>query len=228
MCEIPMGGFGGFVLKTLRGRQPSRKNPNMCNLCDDVLPAGGAEVDIAVLFADIRGSTSIGESVGASEFASLLNRFYLISQQALLPRRAIIDKLIGDEVMAFFIPAFDPDYRRTAVEAAVELQQSLLTAGGGGGPLVPVGIGVHAGPAYVGKVGTRDVSDFTAVGDTVNTASRLQALAGQGEIVISEALASTAPPEFQDAERRSVEVRGREAPLDVRVLKVRAQDAINV
>ena len=132
--------------------------------------------------------------------------------------------MIGDEVMAFFIPAFNADYRGTAVATAVELQKALLIADDGK-PLVPVGIGVHAGPAYVGKVGTNDVSDFTALGDTVNTAARLQAFAGPGEIVISEALAPTAPREFANAEKRSIEIRGREGLLDVRVLKVGAPAA---
>lgn len=157
--------------------------------------------------------------MGASAFADLLNKFYSVCQAVLVPNRAVIDKLIGDEVMAFFIPSIEPNYRRRSIDVALELQRALLVADHGK-LLLPVGIGVHAGLAYVGKVGTDDVSDFTAIGDTVNTAARLQALANAGEIAISEELAQIASPEFDSAERRSVELRGREESLEVRVLKV--------
>lgn len=219
ICDIPIGGLGGLILKTLRGREPSRKNPQVCNQCDTVLPRGGAEIDIAIIFADIRGSTSLGETLGPSAFADLLNKFYEVSHRVLVPRGAIIDKMIGDEVMAFFIPALYPQYRRVAIETALELQDAMLTALEGK-PLLPVGIGVHAGMAFVGKVGTDDVSDMTALGDTVNTAARLQSVAKAGEVAISEELAEDASPEFDSVERRSIELRGREQPLEVRILKV--------
>ena len=162
----------------------------------------------------------MGERLGPTVFADLLNKFYAVLLEVLIPRRAVIDKMIGDEVMAFFIPAFDSNYRGRAVETAVEMQRALLTAQDGK-PLLPVGIGVHAGQAFVGKVGTDEVSDFTALGDTVNTAARLQAVAGAGEVAISEELAAVAPAEFDLAEKRTVELRGRQNSLDVRVLKVK-------
>jgi adenylate cyclase len=184
-----------------------------------VLPRGGAEIDIAIMFADVRGSTKLGEEAGPSAFAELLNKFYEVSHRVLVPRGAVIDKMIGDEVMAFFIPAIDQEYRRIAVETAVELQRAILTALDGK-PLLPVGIGVHAGTAFVGKVGTDDVSDMTALGDTVNTAARLQSVAEAGEVAISEELASVATPEFEQAERRTLDIRGRQKPLSVRVQKI--------
>ena len=145
-----------------------------------MLPPGGAEVDIAVLFADVRGSTELGEGMGAGEFAAMLNRFYHTASHALLDHKAMIDKMVGDEVMALFIQGpTGADYRTQAVLGAVELMRGL--GYGRGEPTLPVGIGVHAGPAYVGKVGTSEVHDFTALGDTVNTAARLQAEAGPGD-----------------------------------------------
>ena len=152
-------------------------------------------------------------------FAALLNRFYAVSQEVLLPQRAVIDKMVGDEIMSFFIPSIEPAYRRRSVEAAIGLQRALLTADNGK-PLLPVGIGIHAGSAFVGKVGSNDVSDFTAIGDTVNTASRLQSIARAGEIAISQDLMPDAPPEFASAELRSVDIRGHEKPLEVRVVKI--------
>ena len=102
MCNNPFGGLAGHVLAAA-GFRPSRKNPNLCTRCCDALPPGGAEVDIAVLFADVRGSTALGELVVAADFAAFLNRFYVAATRTLMRHDAVIDKLIGDEVMAFFV-----------------------------------------------------------------------------------------------------------------------------
>src|SRR4051812_40439770 len=114
MCNNPFSGIGGRVLG-IAGFKPSRKNPNLCSRCCDSLPAGGAEVDAAVLFADVRGSTGMGERTTPGDFAAQLNRFYAVATDTLLRHDAVIDKLIGDEVMAFFIPGVSgPDYRKRA------------------------------------------------------------------------------------------------------------------
>src|SRR6201998_54495 len=119
VCNNPFGGVAGHVL-AVAGFSPSRKNPNLCTRCCDALPAGGAEVDVAVLFANVRGSTALAERAGAKDFAALLNRFYLAATRALLGYDAVIDKLIGDEVMAFFVPGISgAEYRRRAVEAGL-------------------------------------------------------------------------------------------------------------
>lgn len=87
-----------------------------------MLPPGGAELDIAVLFADVRGSTMLGERLEPAEYASLLNRFYAAATESLIRYNAIIDKLIGDKVMALFIPEFfGPNYVRRAADAALAL-----------------------------------------------------------------------------------------------------------
>src|SRR5438309_11183978 len=85
------------------GRKPSRKNPNLCQACFDRLPSGGIEIDIGVVFADVRASTAIGEQSTATEFAERLNRFYATATDVLIHHDAIVDKLIGDEVMALVI-----------------------------------------------------------------------------------------------------------------------------
>src|ERR1700731_4746663 len=125
VCANPFGGIGGRLAR-MAGWAPSRKNPNLCGRCCDTLPAGGAEVDVAVLFADVRGSTALAERAGAADFAALLNRFYLAATRALLRHDAVIDKLIGDEVMAFFVRGISgPHYRRRAVEAGLELLRAV-------------------------------------------------------------------------------------------------------
>jgi adenylate cyclase len=213
LCNNPFGGMGGRVLR-IAGFRPSRKNPNLCTRCCDSLPAGGAEVDIAVLFADIRGSTGLGEQTIATDFAALLNRFYATATQTLLRHDAVIDKLIGDEVMAFFVHGITgADYRRRAVEAGIDLLRA-VGYGTDPGPWIELGVAINAGVAYVGNVGA-DVVDFTALGDPVNVAAHMQQSAGAGELLVAEGvddgLAAGAP-------RRTLTVRGRERPVEAVVL----------
>lgn len=215
-CMEPFGGVGGRLM-ALIGHRPSRKNPNLCNLCDDLLPAGGAEVDIAVLFADVRGSTALAEKLGAKAFAETLNRFYHVASDVLIAHQAMIDKMVGDEVMALFVPAVcGLQHRRRAAEAAVGLLQGMQEVRLGDETL-PVGIGVHAGTAFVGKVGDPGVHDFTALGDTVNTAARLQAEAGAGQVVVSEAVYEAGRDLFGGSEVRNVSLKGKADEFALRV-----------
>jgi adenylate cyclase len=215
LCHNPFAGIGGRVVG-LAGFKPSRKNPTLCMRCCEKLPAGGIEVDIAVLFADVRDSTTLAERVGASEYARLLNGFYLTATEVLVAHDAIVDKLIGDEVMALFIPGIaGPSYRRQAAEAAVDLVGVLNGPGH-----LPVGAAVHAGRAFVGNVGGEGVLDFTALGDPVNTAARLQAEAQAGELVIAGDLYDEIRDIHPGAVPRTVSVRGREHPVDVHILWV--------
>ena len=152
VCNNPFGGPAGRVLAAA-GFSPSRKNPNLCSRCCDVLPPGGAEVDIAVLFADIRGSTALGQRGAAADFAGLLNQFYTAATRTLLRHDAVIDKLIGDEVMAFFVRGISgPQYRRRAVLAGRELLEA-VGYGSDKKPWLQLGVAVNAGVAYVGNVG---------------------------------------------------------------------------
>src|SRR5713226_5051335 len=125
VCYNPFGGIGGKLVN-LFGFARSRKNPNLCTRCCDMLPAGGSEVDIAVLFADVRGSTAIAERIEPSAFAAIINGFYRAATELLVRHDAIIDKLIGDEVMALFIPGIcGPQYRRRGAEAAIALLEAV-------------------------------------------------------------------------------------------------------
>ncbi len=212
LCRNPFAGVGGRVC-ALMGRRPSRKNPNLCQSCFDHLPSGGIELDIAVLFADVRGSTGLGEQRSPSEFAARLNDFYATATDVLVHHDALIDKLIGDEIMALFIPGLaGPAYRSRAVAAAFELAAAV-------GDL-PVGVAANAGIAFVGNVGSGTVMDFTALGDAINVGARLQGLAGPGEVVLSAELYELARARYPAARVESVEVRGRAEPVDVAVLRV--------
>ena len=172
-----------------------------------------------MIFADVRGSTSIADKVGPAEFASLLNRFYDVATRSLLLQQAVVDKMIGDEVMAFFIPAFQADSQAAAMRAAVDILSG-VGYGSGSDPWLPVGIGINFGEAYVGKVGTGDVSDFTVLGDTVNTAARLQGHAKAGEVVVSESVYSHIASKYPDAPQEKIDVRGRVESFGVHVISM--------
>ena len=213
VCNNPFGGPAGRVL-AVAGFSPSRKNPNLCSRCCDALPAGGAEVDIAVLFADVRGSTALGQRGAATNFAALLNRFYIAATQTLLRHDAVIDKLIGDEVMAFFVRGISgPQYRRRAVLAGMELLKA-VGYGSDGGPWLELGVAVNAGVAYVGNVGGA-VVDFTALGDPVNVAARMQQHAAGGELLVASGVADD---RMARAQRRRLNLRGHAQPIDAFVL----------
>jgi adenylate cyclase len=223
VCETPFDGIGGLAARVVAGLHPSIINPHLCNYCENVLPPGGAEVDIAVLFADVRGSTELAEKMSAREFSSLMNRFYKVASPAVIHRRGIIDKLIGDEIMAFFIPAndLDPDhrgYRRAAVSAAVEILEAVGFRAGDTAWL-SLAVGVHAGPAFVGKLGMDGVHSFSAIGDTVNTAARLRSEAKAGEILLGDSIYQTVAAEYPDLESREIIVKGKSEPLRVHSLR---------
>ena len=213
VCNNPFGGPVGRLL-AVAGYSPSRKNPNLCSRCCDALPAGGAEVDVAVLFADVRGSTALGQRGAAADFAALLNRFYTVTTQTLLRHDAVIDKLIGDEVMAFFVRGISgPQYRDRAVLAGMELLKA-VGYGSDEGPWLEVGLAVNAGVAYVGNVGGA-VVDFTALGDPVNVAARMQQHASGGELLVASGVADDL---MAETPRRTLNLRGHTRPIDAFVL----------
>ncbi len=222
ICHNPFGGVGGKLVG-LFGFTPSRKNPNICVACCERMPKGGAEVDIAVLFADVRGSTALGERLQPSAYASLLNRFYRAATEVLIQHDAIIDKLIGDEVMALFIPGICGwEYHRRAFEASYALFEAVGYGQRDADPWMPIGGAIASGLSYVGNVGGEDVVDFTALGDIVNTASRLASAAEAGEILLTQSVREkivTSPVEF---DTRTLSLRGKEIPLQVSVVRFAA------
>lgn len=214
LCLNPFGGLAGKVIGML-GRKPSRKNPNICQACFDHLPPGGIEIDIGVVFADVRSSTALGEQSNATAFADRLNEFYAAATKVLIYSDGLVDKLIGDEVMGlFFQGVAGPDYRRKAALAALELATKVTE--------LPVGVAANAGVAFVGNVGSGTVLDFTALGDAINVGARLQAHASPGEVVLAAPLYSLVEKEHPGGRPDRVEIRGRNQPVDVVVLSTTA------
>jgi adenylate cyclase len=189
ICAAPFEGLGSRISRPL-GYRPSRKNPSICSTCVESSPPGGMAMNVGVLFADLRGFTSHSEGMDPSEVTALLRRFYGCAERVLFPE-AVIDKLIGDEVMALYLQPFVSRFTEEIPAALmIDHARELLRAVGYGtpdGPFVELGIGIDYGEAFVGNIGDRAVYDFTAVGDVVNTASRLQGQAAGGEAIISAA-----------------------------------------
>ena len=220
LCAAPFKGWGGFIIRLL-GRDQSKYNPRFCLPCEKFEHPGGAEVVITMLFADVRGSTRLAEQMSARDFSQLMNRFYTVATHVMIKTDALVDRLIGDEAIGLYIPGFTgPEHSRKAIEAAQEL---LRVTGHRDpkGPWLPVGIGIHTGPAYVGVVGeTGSTQDFTALGDHVNITARLASEAGPGEILISDAAYSAASLGLGELEHRQLGLKGKSEPIGVHVLEV--------
>jgi len=205
----------------LMGRDQSRYNPRFCEKCQVFEHPGGAEVTLTMLFADVRGSTTLAEQMSSREFSQLINRFYKVATHVLIQTDAMVDRLIGDEAIGLYVPGFaGPEHPRKAIEAAQELLR-LTGHHDPKGPWLPVGIGIHTGPAYVGVVGDEDsTADFTALGDNVNITARLASQAGAGEILISDDTCSASKLDLKNLEHRQLELKGKSEAIGVHVLRV--------
>ena len=217
---MPFTGLSGQIMHLL-GKSHSNINPHLCSACDAFARAnpGGAEIRLSMLFADIRGSTSLAEHMKSAEFTRLIDRFFAAATDILCRTDAIIDKLAGDQVSGYYVPGLvGPDHARVAVQAAREL---MLATGqrDPAGPWIPLGIGVHTGEAFIGAVGTQgSIVDITALGDAVNIAARLASNAGPGETLISQETYLNLGPGLDGLEQRELALKGRTQPVCVYVL----------
>ena len=189
LCYAPFKGIGGKVLRPWFG--PWERNPQLCKNCMRHLTkqgVGGAEVEISLMFADIRGSTALGERSTPAKFTAVLNSFYRLAAQAIVDNDGVVDKFVGDEAIGLFIPSYaGPDHPRKAVAAGRTLLERAGRPDASSEGPIPVGAGVHLGLAFVGTVGSsEEISDFTALGDPVNTTARLASLASAGELLVSQ------------------------------------------
>ena len=187
--------------------------------------AHGGEHYVAILFADIRGFTSISEGRLPYDVVFLLNRYFRATGQAVEAAGGRLDKFIGDGVMAIFGLGQQPrDACRQALDAARRMGEALadLNEALSGDLVQPlrIGIGLHAGPTIVGEMGYARATHLTAIGDTVNVASRLETLTKElgAELVVSQELLTRAGVDLGDAPQHEVEIRGRQGKLAVRAV----------
>ncbi len=161
---------------------------------ESALGLGGKNVDIAVLFVDIRGFTTMSESMAPEQVVAILNDYLQLTTDCVMQNEGTLDKFVGDCTMAFWnAPLPQDDYVYKACRAAMDMVEGSIPLTAElerkFGKRVGFGIGVHCGPAVVGNIGAKQRMDFTAIGDTVNTSSRLESNAPSSTIYISRAVA---------------------------------------
>jgi len=219
LCAAPFTGLGGGAMR-LVGKGQSKSNPTICTSCENMLVRfhGGAEVQSALLFADIRRATSLAERMSPGEFRDLLDRFYSVASAAVFAHGGIVDKFVGDELVAAFAPMTGDDYVARAVDTARELLEKTGHADADG-PWAPTGAGVNAGTVWFGVVGEGGHVEITVLGDPVNVTARLAAAAAAGEILVTVEAARAAGLD-PSLKPRSLELKGKTEATDVVSLKV--------
>jgi adenylate cyclase len=172
-------------------------------------------IPATIVFADLRGYTSFSQETDAGQVVSMLQEFYDECAAAVWQRDGIINKFVGDAVLAIFnFPIMRDDHVRQAVLAAMELQKkcsqykklTVIGANSKAGP-VGVGVGIHTGLASIGEVGTA-YKDFTIIGSVVNFASRVQGTANAGEILVTEEVYTQVADLFPEAVSRTCQLKG--------------------
>ncbi|MBN1544617.1 adenylate/guanylate cyclase domain-containing protein [Candidatus Woesearchaeota archaeon] len=197
-------------------------NPKIINelLQKEKLELKGKRKEVTVFFMDIRGFTKMSEKMSAEEVVNILNRYFDISTSIIFKHDGTVDKFVGDSVMALFnAPTNVKDHELKAVSAAIEIQEAIRKDG-----LVDTGIGINTGEAVVGNIGSKHKIDYTAIGDTVNTAARLEGTTGAGEIAISKAVYDKVKHAFPTKHKEMVTLKGKAKPLEIYRYKTKTEN----
>ncbi len=215
VCGTPLSGVRGIPPRVLRGVRRNPKNPNICNVCS-LKMIQGEVAEITVLFADVRGFTDLTTMLGPMRTKEMLDEYFRDVSEILFGKDAIVDHFVGDAVMAFFNqPIRHEDHVARAVDGARDILHTIpyLNARWALAEPVGVGIGINTGFAAVGTVGSADPKDYTAIGDVVNVAARLQGQAAPGEILVAEEAYRQVAAAFPGAPRRVLELKGVKQPV---------------
>lgn len=173
-------------IRTLFGRYLAPRVVDQLLQSPDDVQLGGTRQEVTILFADLRGFTTLAEPREPEEVVAILNRFLALATRHIFGEMGTLDKFLGDGVMAMFnAPVLQRDHETAAIRAALAMQAELARTVTEYGARIGFGIGINTGPAIVGNIGTSELMNYTAIGDAVNVAARLQAEAGLGEVLIS-------------------------------------------
>jgi adenylate cyclase len=199
------------------GLKPSRMNPNTCTFCElmftRVMKKTKITINATILFADLRSYTRLSQDLSPDDMGSLLDEFYDVCAAAIWAHDGLLNKTIGDAVMAVFnFPIKQDDHPSRALLAAREIQRRCADFERDVGLTLGVGIGLHCGDLSFGEFG-RSHRDLTAIGTVVNTAARIQAVAEAGEILVTEAIRERVGDELQNALARPYELKGFNKPV---------------
>ena len=207
------------------GKGPSSLTPQLCNQCYGFTSQnlGGTEIELTMLFADVRGSTPLAASMSPMAYSQLISRFFAVANQVFIRSDALLNRLVGDQVIGLYVPGFaGPNHRDKAIHAA----QKLLRDTGhdsSEGPWLPIGVGVHTGVAFLGSVGSYDNNavDIAVLGDPPNVAARLSSSAATGEILISDE-AYVREMKLENLEKRQLALKGKSGAFNVFVMKAQS------
>ncbi|MDM9618912.1 adenylate/guanylate cyclase domain-containing protein [Rhizobium sp. S96] len=230
---IPIRGLLALPFRAF-GVTRSKMNPNICTICERsfryVKKKRHVSANATILFADIRGFTVLSERIDPVELSAIVSLFHDRCAQAIWAHHGIVNKQMGDGLMAIFnFPITIKDHASAAVRAALDIQRQCAVAldrlGSDIGSLpehtLGVGIGIHSGDVEIGEFSSFR-SDFTAIGGAVNLAARLESQAAAGEILLSATTAAQAPGLVSGMETRLLSLKGIELPVETRVLRDRS------
>lgn len=186
----------------------------------DTIKLGGEALDCAILFVDIRGFTTMSEALAPEQVVSILNRYLSLTSESIFKFGGTLDKFVGDETMAIFgAPLPQEDYIYQAVRAGWDMieQSKILSKEleAEYGRSVQIGVGVHCGEAVVGNIGTERRMDYTAIGDTVNTAARLENNAPGGTVLISDKVYKALEGRIDATSIGNIPLKGKSANIEV-------------
>jgi adenylate cyclase len=209
---IPLRGVLSAPFRAV-GIRPSRMNPNLCTICElmfeRTMKARTVTIDATVLFADLRAYTQLSQTKTPAEMAGFLDEFYDRCANAIWRHDGLLNKTIGDAVMAIFnFPICQADHARQAVLAAREMQRDLAARRDEFG----VGIGIHCGQVSFGEFG-HSHRDITAIGTVVNTAARTQSAAEAGQILVTEDVCRSVGADLASVEPREYRLKGFDDPI---------------
>ena len=222
---IPLRGALSVPFRAF-GIRPSRMNPNICTICETMferrMKARTVTLDATILFADLRAYTKLSQSMSTTEMGGLLDAFYDQCAVAIWRHDGLLNKTIGDAVMAVFnFPIRQGDHTRQAVLAAREMQRSfgaehpeLAASLAGTGIQVGIGVGIHTGEISFGEFGHAH-RDLTAIGTVVNTASRVQSAAKAGQILVTRAVYDRARSVLPASTAGEYQLKGFDEPIEL-------------
>jgi adenylate cyclase len=213
-------GMWGSMWRAL-GVRRSPKNPNMCNFCSLHWEAGRLN-EVSALFADWRGFTGLMRERGPQALRPVVDEFFRRSRDIVVQNDGIVDHFMGDAVLALFgVPIRHDDHVARAVAAAREIQASIpdINRAVGEDGLLSVGIGISSVVVFAGTVGSTSCNDYTALGDAINIASRLQGEAGAGEVLVMDEAFDLVKQNFPPMEARVFHLKGIDEPVRAYTLR---------
>ena len=222
---VPLRGVISAPFRAF-GVRPSRMNPNTCTICElmftKVMRARKITIDATIMFADLRGYTSLSQSQSPDAVSGLLDAFYDECANAIWAHDGLLNKTIGDAVMAVFnfplkresmpeTPCWQrAKFRRTGANGA----RALVAAHGLTASELGIGIGIHSGELSFGEFG-RSHRDLTAIGTVVNTASRAQSVAEADQILVTKAVFDRTQPDLKDSHSKAFQLKGFDTPIEL-------------